>query len=451
VNILKYLHTLRIATLRYLQIEWRYKFQIVTDFVQLLLDVVAFGVLGSYIDSTVNPDELGINYDLTSFYLVGVLFWSFFVRSYEDTVDTIPEEASKGTIGFLITNDVNLSTILISRNLASTVKTFVMTIGIVFLLFAISALMPPSEFESPEPLSVLFVDPNDIDGYSGGQETSTFIQSSDDVELTWTTFNTSSLGLEGPAMGSWENATLVGVFTSKVWDTGPGGEYLGIVWEETLEGNATVVVQTRPLKGLELEGIGGEEGWASIANDTDIPGSGNRRYLQFRVLFFTTDNDTTDVTMVVDDVRISYKDPILALENPLFGFTIIVITFLLVWLFMISISLGISSLNIVFKKIRPFALMLLYGMKVFSGYYFPLEALEQQAGSSISVFRALPIVNGIYLLRDVVIRGSAVSTGYIIGELFKLFLGTVVTFIIAFSLYKYLENQSQKWGTLEFY
>ena len=68
-------------------------------------------------------NRLGIDYNLKHFLLVGVIFWAFFHKSYEDTVNTIPEEASRGTIGFLVTNNVSISTLLISRNVASSMET----------------------------------------------------------------------------------------------------------------------------------------------------------------------------------------------------------------------------------------------------------------------------------------------------------------------------------------
>ena len=223
-------------------------------------------------------NRLGIDYNLKNFLLVGVLFWAFFGKAYEDTVNTIPEEASRGTIGFLVTNNVNISTLLLSRNIASSIKTFVIT-----MIF----IVPPF--------------------------------------------------------------FLLGVF-------------------------AGFHLSTLPL---------------------------------------------------------------------------LLIVFALMWFFMLVISLLISSLNIVFKKITPAAQMLLYALKVLTGYYFPLEALDEYAPGLSDEIKFIPLVKGAYFIRDVIIIGKDVSNAWT--PIREMLQWTLVLAVITFIIYKFLEHKSQRWGTLEFY
>jgi len=223
-------------------------------------------------------NRLGIDYDLRNFLLVGVLFWAFFGKAYEDTVNTIPDEASRGTIGFLVTNNVSISTLLLSRNIASSLKTFIITM--VFII-------PPFFF--------------------------------------------------------------LGVFS-----------------------------------GFQLSTL-----------------------------------------------------PLLLL------------VFALMWFFMLIVSILISSLNIIFKKITPAAQMLLYALKVLTGYYFPLEALDEYAPGLSDKIKIIPIVKGAYFIRDVIIIGKDVGDAW--APIREMFQWTIVLAVITLIIYKFLEHKSQRWGTLEFY
>ena len=236
-------------------------------------------------------NDLGIDYSLKKFFLIGVLFWAFFAKSYEDTVNTIPDEAARGTIGFLITNHVNLSTLLVSRYVSSSIKTFVIAMIFVFPIIA------------------------------------------------------------APDIGN-----LIG-----------------------FENDNTV--------------FGGFD-----------PGD----------------------------------------------FPTIMLIILVMWLFMLVFSLLISSLNIMFKRILPFAMMMVTGLKVLTGYYFPLEALETQLellGGVAEYIKEIPLVNGVYLIREIIVGKDVDVWGRMNSMLFWTFVLTIFTMVV----YKVLERKSRKWGTLEFY
>ena len=291
-----YFKAIKGSTKRYLQIDLNYKFHIITDIVDLLLVIVAFTVLGGYVDNNTDLDISGnistSTYDLQGFLLIGVLFWALYQRSYEDTVAVLPDEASRGTIGFLITNNVSLSTLLISRNIASTIKSILMVVFIV--------------------IPVLFI----IDTFFRNSESTLF-------------------------------------------------------------------------SGLNLHTL-----------------------------------------------------PII--------FTV----FILMWIFMLTISVAVSSLNIISKKVTPFANLIVNALKVLSGYYFPIAALNEYLGVNNSLWlqHNIPIVTGLVFVRDLMLSDGNISYSIFWDEYIKsMIFGISISIIFSLFLYKYLEYKSQRWGSLEFY
>jgi ABC-type polysaccharide/polyol phosphate export permease len=97
--------------------------------------------------------------------------------------------------------------------------------------------------------------------------------------------------------------------------------------------------------------------------------------------------------------------------------------------------------------------MVLYALKIMTGYYFPIEALDTQLPGEMSgMFKAIPLVAGVYFIRDVVIIGEDRSFMEAIREtFFPMLLGTFILAVITSIVYKYLEKKSSRWGTLEFY
>ncbi len=290
-----YAKVLKGAVKRNLQVDLNYKFQLVTDVIDMLLIIVAFTVLGAFVDEAADPGELGIDYGLQGFLLMGVLFWALYQRAYEDTVAALPEEASRGTIGFLVTNNVSLSTLLLARNIASMVKTLLTTLFIV--------------------LPVLLM----VDLAQGGMP-------------------------------------------------GQRGLFAGF-------------------------GLG------------DLP--------------------------------------------------LIVGVFLLIWVFMLMVSLLVASLNIVSKRITPFANMVVTALKVLSGYYFPIEALDGYLGTGVAIWLKthIPIITGLVFLRDMVLVPGPKPGFDVLWATYlePMLVGILITGIVAGLLYKYLERKAQSWGTLEFY
>ena len=84
---------------------------------------------------------------------------------------------------------------------------------------------------------------------------------------------------------------------------------------------------------------------------------------------------------------------------------LIVGVFLLIWVFMLMVSLLVASLNIVSKRITPFANMVVTALKVLSGYYFPIEAMDGYLGTGVALWLKthIPIITGLVFLRDMVL------------------------------------------------
>ncbi|MEC9336068.1 MAG: hypothetical protein VYC68_01030, partial [Candidatus Thermoplasmatota archaeon] len=118
-------------------------------------------------------------------------------------------------------------------------------------------------------------------------------------------------------------------------------------------------------------------------------------------------------------------------------------------------SLLVASLNIVSKRITPFANMVVTGLKVLSGYYFPIEAMDGYLGTGVALWLKthIPIITGLVFLRDMVlIPGPKPGFGVLWNTYLEpMLVGILVTGVVAGLLYKYLERKAQSWGTLEFY
>ena len=121
---------------------------------------------------------------------------------------------------------------------------------------------------------------------------------------------------------------------------------------------------------------------------------------------------------------------------------------------MLTISVAVSSLNIISKKVTPFANLVVNALKVLSGYYFPIAALNEYLGINNSLWlqQNIPIVTGLVFIRDMMLTNNNIPYSVFWDEYIKsMIFGTVIAIFFSFILYKYLEYKSQKWGSLEFY
>ena len=136
---------LRANIVRNLRIDWKYKLNFVTDLAWLAVDVITFLFLGQMVASS---DIDGFLYEgfLKEFLVVGVLYWVIFTRAYKDGVSVIPNEAQRGALGFIITNDVSISDLITGQFASSSIKTSVTLIVFVLpivTLLSISGILHP--------------------------------------------------------------------------------------------------------------------------------------------------------------------------------------------------------------------------------------------------------------------------------------------------------------------
>ncbi len=269
-----YFGRLKSTVVRNLQVDLKYKFNLVIDVAWLILDIIAFTFLGAIVATT---SIKNFEYNLADFLLVGVFFWALFGRAYDDTVLALQEEAARGTIGFLLVNNISIRTLLIARFFSSTVKTI--TIAMIFIF--------------------------------------------------------------------------------------------PILW-------AIGVIQV-------------------------------------------------DLTLI----------------------PLIITLFFLSWIFMIGVSLLVSSLNVIFKRIGVLASLFLYALKIASGYYFPVEALDLFFPGLAQSVLQFPLTRCVYLLRELLILGRIHPN--IANDILMISLGAVICIGLALIVMSQIEKLSAKWGTLEFY
>jgi ABC-type polysaccharide/polyol phosphate export permease len=142
---LGYFKTLNACTMRYFRIDWRYKFSIVTDALWTMVTVVAFGTLGWAAGS---GNSEFVKYEGGSAFIwilvTGIFYWTFFSRPFEESVLVVPEEAARGTLGFLVTNQVSPATMLTGRLISSVFKFTIIAAAVVYpVMYALDLKIPP--------------------------------------------------------------------------------------------------------------------------------------------------------------------------------------------------------------------------------------------------------------------------------------------------------------------
>lgn len=137
------------ATKRNLQNDWKYKFKLLLNSVYTGINLALFTVLAN----VVNPKQgaMPLEYALASggnetfafmkFLFIGTWFWAIFTRPFEDTVNCLPEETQKGTIGLLLTNNVDIKTILMGRFFASLIISLLLSSAIVMPIFGLLGML----------------------------------------------------------------------------------------------------------------------------------------------------------------------------------------------------------------------------------------------------------------------------------------------------------------------
>ena len=129
--------------IRNLKSDLKYKFKLLLNSLYTVINLALFTVIATVVQPKIGalPPEY-YNFDLGNlelsflkFLFIGTWFWACFTRPFEETVMCIPEEAQKGTIGLLITNNVNITALLIGRFFASYIISVTLATGVCLPFF----------------------------------------------------------------------------------------------------------------------------------------------------------------------------------------------------------------------------------------------------------------------------------------------------------------------------
>ncbi len=104
--------------------DWQYKSDIVIQLLWTLTNLVAYGFLGLAIGE--GASEYAPPYSMSLFLLSSSAYWTMFTGNYEETAFCLREEAARGTMGYLITNNVDALGIMVGRYISSSLKFFVL-------------------------------------------------------------------------------------------------------------------------------------------------------------------------------------------------------------------------------------------------------------------------------------------------------------------------------------
>ncbi len=125
-----------IATVkRNLITDWQYKSDIVIQLLWTVTNLVAYGFLGLAVGQ--GGGDFAPPYSMSLFLLSSSAYWTLFTGNYEETAFCLREEAARGTMGYLITNNVNTYGIMVGRYLSSSLKYFAIFLVTTIPTFAI--------------------------------------------------------------------------------------------------------------------------------------------------------------------------------------------------------------------------------------------------------------------------------------------------------------------------
>jgi hypothetical protein len=123
------------AIQRNLITDWQYKSDLVVQLLWTLTNLVAFGVLGLAVGT--GSGDFAPPYSMALFLLSSSSFWTLYTGNYEDTSFCLREEAARGTMGYLVTNNVDPLGIMVGRYISSSVKFFFIFLITTIPIFAL--------------------------------------------------------------------------------------------------------------------------------------------------------------------------------------------------------------------------------------------------------------------------------------------------------------------------
>ncbi len=115
--------------------DWQYKSDIVVQLLWTLTNLVAYGFLGLAVGT--GAGNYAPPYSMSLFLLSSSAYWTMFTGNYEETAFCLREEAARGTMGYLITNNVDALGIMVGRYISSSLKFFVLFLVTTIPTFAL--------------------------------------------------------------------------------------------------------------------------------------------------------------------------------------------------------------------------------------------------------------------------------------------------------------------------
>lgn len=104
--------------------DWQYKSDIVIQLLWTLTNLIAYGFLGLAVGT--GASVYAPPYSMSLFLLSSSAYWTMFTGNYEETAFCLREEAARGTMGYLITNNVDALGIMVGRYISSSLKFFIL-------------------------------------------------------------------------------------------------------------------------------------------------------------------------------------------------------------------------------------------------------------------------------------------------------------------------------------
>jgi hypothetical protein len=123
-------------TVRNLKNDWKYKFKLLLNSLYTAINLALFAVLAEVVQPREGALPTAYGPDgFLKFLFVGTYFWACFTHPFEDTVGCLPEETQKGTLGMLLTNNIDVPVILMGRFWASFIISFLLATAVVTPFF----------------------------------------------------------------------------------------------------------------------------------------------------------------------------------------------------------------------------------------------------------------------------------------------------------------------------
>jgi hypothetical protein len=131
------------VTIRNLKYDFKYKFKMLLNSLYTMINLALFTVIAKVVQPKAGAlpieymDASGGSMELAfmKFLFIGTYFWAIFTHPFEDTVQCLPEETQKGTIGLLLTQNIDITAILMGRFWASFVISFLLATVVVTPFF----------------------------------------------------------------------------------------------------------------------------------------------------------------------------------------------------------------------------------------------------------------------------------------------------------------------------